>query len=171
LAAIRQIFERVRAAYGACRGTWIAADFEAWERDHTVITEFGFAELKWSPVDEEQKSPPTDAKSPNGTQSSATPKAPGDQKLQPVITRTGHWIVKENQSYRNGEFCQDNRDVYTHACSFLRLTDIFLWNSGSHMGRARFWHGTISSIVYENSSNPNHQMNLFLSYSTIILKT
>lgn len=114
MAAIRQIFERVRASYGECRGTWIAADFEAWERDHTVITEFGFAELKWSPVDDRQQSPSTDAKPQNGTRSSVAPKARGDQQLRPVITRTGHWIVKENQSYRNGEFCQDNRDVRTH---------------------------------------------------------
>lgn len=116
LAAIRQIFERVRAAYGTCKGTWIAADFEAWERDHTVITEFGFAELKWSPVSDTQEflvdgnpqSPgPTSVKPPTTT----------SEKFQPVITRTGHWILKENQYYRNGEFCQDNRDRFSYGQS------------------------------------------------------
>src|SRR4051812_12983690 len=99
---MRQIFERVRAAYGMCKGTWIAADFEAWERDHSIITEFGFTELKWSTVSgvEEQLDSNT-----NSTAAETRPK--GSERVEPVITRSGHWIVKENQSYRNGEFCQD----------------------------------------------------------------
>jgi hypothetical protein len=107
---MRQVFERVRAAYGACKGTWIAADFEAWERAHEFITEFGFTEMKWLPADE--------ASLVNGegnTNEQRTASQPANdastQKLVPTITRTGHWIVKENQSLNNGIYCADNRDV------------------------------------------------------------
>lgn len=28
-------------------GTWIAMDFEAWDRDHTVLTEIGWRLVQW----------------------------------------------------------------------------------------------------------------------------
>jgi hypothetical protein len=40
-----QLFERVRAIWQAGIGTWLAMDFEAWEREHTVVTEFGWASI------------------------------------------------------------------------------------------------------------------------------
>lgn len=43
----RHIFERVRSFWGAKKGAWCALDFEAWERDHTVLTEFGYSFVKW----------------------------------------------------------------------------------------------------------------------------
>ena len=47
LAYYRQIFEKVRALYSANKGTWLAVDIEAWELDHTAITEFGWSSFAW----------------------------------------------------------------------------------------------------------------------------
>jgi len=109
LAALRQIFERVRASYGLFRGTWIAADFEAWEYHHEMITEFGFAEMKWLPA--EQDTPPINGNEDGKDKMTGSPQAAGQQRLEPVVTRTGHWILKENREYRNGNFVADNRYV------------------------------------------------------------
>ncbi|PPQ68001.1 hypothetical protein CVT26_007364 [Gymnopilus dilepis] len=43
----RHVFERVRAFWAAKKGVWCALDFEAWERDHTVLTEFGWSTIGW----------------------------------------------------------------------------------------------------------------------------
>ncbi|KAI0774246.1 hypothetical protein C8Q74DRAFT_1269130 [Fomes fomentarius] len=48
----RLLFERVRTLWVAKIGTWIAMDFEAWDRDHTVLTEFGWRIVQW--VDQQQ---------------------------------------------------------------------------------------------------------------------
>ncbi|PPQ99064.1 hypothetical protein CVT24_003624 [Panaeolus cyanescens] len=40
-------FEDVRARWNDKRGVWLALDFEAWERDHTVLTEFGWSLVRW----------------------------------------------------------------------------------------------------------------------------
>lgn len=38
-----KVFEQVRQLYASQQGVWLAIDFETWERDHTVISEFGWA--------------------------------------------------------------------------------------------------------------------------------
>ena len=43
----RHIFERVRSFWREKKGVWCALDFEAWERDHTVLTEFGWCFAAW----------------------------------------------------------------------------------------------------------------------------
>ncbi len=43
----RLIFERVRTLWAAKLGTWCAMDFEAWDRDHTLLTEFGWRLVQW----------------------------------------------------------------------------------------------------------------------------
>lgn len=43
----RHIFERVRSFWREKKGVWCALDFEAWERDHTVLTEFGWSFVAW----------------------------------------------------------------------------------------------------------------------------
>ncbi|KDR83650.1 hypothetical protein GALMADRAFT_86044 [Galerina marginata CBS 339.88] len=43
----RHLFERVRTFWTEKRGIWCALDFEAWERDHTVLTEFGWSLVSW----------------------------------------------------------------------------------------------------------------------------
>ncbi|KXN89673.1 hypothetical protein AN958_05540 [Leucoagaricus sp. SymC.cos] len=43
----RHTFQRTRELITAKNGTWLAIDFEGWERDHTVITEMGYSILKW----------------------------------------------------------------------------------------------------------------------------
>ncbi|KAJ7179045.1 hypothetical protein C8R46DRAFT_1072301 [Mycena filopes] len=48
LLARRDVFERVRNYWGTKSGTWCAIDFEAWERDHTAITEFGYSSIHWN---------------------------------------------------------------------------------------------------------------------------
>ena len=47
----RLLFERVRTLWAARLGTWCAMDFEAWDRDHTLLTEFGWRLVQW--VDEQ----------------------------------------------------------------------------------------------------------------------
>ncbi|KAJ7904609.1 hypothetical protein B0H14DRAFT_2663635 [Mycena olivaceomarginata] len=48
----RDAFERVRKYWAAKTGTWCALDFEDWEKDHTVITEFGYRSIHWDNGDE-----------------------------------------------------------------------------------------------------------------------
>ncbi|KAI9574729.1 hypothetical protein HD554DRAFT_2010921 [Boletus coccyginus] len=52
LNARRDIFERVRSIWSQKRGVWCALDFEAWDRDHTLLTEFGWSTVHWE--DDEQ---------------------------------------------------------------------------------------------------------------------
>lgn len=47
LVSMRKQFEYVRACFAAKRGTWLAMDFEGWERDHNLLTEFGYSQLTW----------------------------------------------------------------------------------------------------------------------------
>lgn len=47
LNARRDIFERVRSLWSRKRGVWCALDFEAWDRDHTLLTEFGWSTVCW----------------------------------------------------------------------------------------------------------------------------
>ncbi|KAF5363340.1 hypothetical protein D9756_000462 [Leucocoprinus leucothites] len=51
----RHAFQRVRELVSAKSGTWLAIDFEAWERDHTVITEMGYSILKWDEEGNEKR--------------------------------------------------------------------------------------------------------------------
>ncbi|KAJ6598966.1 hypothetical protein DFH09DRAFT_1129679 [Mycena vulgaris] len=48
LTARRDAFERARKFWVAKTGTWCSMDFEAWEREHTAITEFGYSSVRWS---------------------------------------------------------------------------------------------------------------------------
>lgn len=43
----RHNFERIRNFWTAKKGVWCAFDMEAWERDHTVLTEFGWSLIHW----------------------------------------------------------------------------------------------------------------------------
>ncbi|KAH9951611.1 hypothetical protein B0H21DRAFT_183121 [Amylocystis lapponica] len=55
LTARRLAFEKVRTLWAAQAGTWLAVDFEAWDRDHTLLTEFGWSLVRWdagAPVEE-----------------------------------------------------------------------------------------------------------------------
>ena len=48
LLSVRNAFERVRTCWSERRGTWIAIDFEGWEMDHTLITEYGWSRVSWN---------------------------------------------------------------------------------------------------------------------------
>ncbi|KAI4525661.1 hypothetical protein K525DRAFT_260823 [Schizophyllum commune Loenen D] len=43
----RDQFENVRKLWNSKTGTWFAMDFEQWERDSTMTTEFGYSLTKW----------------------------------------------------------------------------------------------------------------------------
>ncbi|RXW15938.1 hypothetical protein EST38_g9916 [Candolleomyces aberdarensis] len=43
----RLVFERVRSFWAEKKGVWCSMDFESWERDHTMITEFGWSLIGW----------------------------------------------------------------------------------------------------------------------------
>jgi hypothetical protein len=47
LHARRDTFERVRTLWSEKRGIWCALDLEAWDRDHHMITEFGWSLVRW----------------------------------------------------------------------------------------------------------------------------
>lgn len=48
LLTVRRLkFERVRALWADKVGTWLAIDMEAWERDHSMVTEFGWSRIRW----------------------------------------------------------------------------------------------------------------------------
>ncbi|EJD01095.1 uncharacterized protein FOMMEDRAFT_141811 [Fomitiporia mediterranea MF3/22] len=47
LTSFRQNFEKVRDLYASRKGTWLAIDIEAWEMDHSVVTECGWSYLRW----------------------------------------------------------------------------------------------------------------------------
>lgn len=40
-------FDRARSFWQAQRGAWLAIDFEAWDRDHSVLLEFGYSSVQW----------------------------------------------------------------------------------------------------------------------------
>jgi len=48
----RDQFERARSCWKGKKGTWCALDFEAWEYEHTVLTEFGWRSVTWSEGEE-----------------------------------------------------------------------------------------------------------------------
>jgi len=43
----RHAFDRVRTLWAEKKGVWCALDFESWERDHTILTEFGWSYVGW----------------------------------------------------------------------------------------------------------------------------
>ncbi|KAF9513247.1 hypothetical protein BS47DRAFT_1376767 [Hydnum rufescens UP504] len=47
LSNLRNIFERVRAAWAMNTGVWIAVDFEGWEMKNDDITEFGYSLIRF----------------------------------------------------------------------------------------------------------------------------
>ncbi|KAH7914204.1 hypothetical protein BJ138DRAFT_1110783 [Hygrophoropsis aurantiaca] len=51
----RDLFERVRTFWADKKGAWCALDFEAWDRDHTVLTEFGWSIVRWDDQKEIQE--------------------------------------------------------------------------------------------------------------------
>jgi hypothetical protein len=97
LGALRTEFERVRAVWGERRGVWMAIDFEGWEREHTMITEFGWSVVRWEPEEASTDAEVKEEKT--------------DEVALKEIREEGHWTVKEYAAYRNGTFVKDNRDV------------------------------------------------------------
>lgn len=53
LTSRRITFERVRSLWAAKKGTWCAIDFEAWDRDHTLLLEVGWSIVQWTESGEE----------------------------------------------------------------------------------------------------------------------
>ncbi|KAF8605509.1 hypothetical protein BDV93DRAFT_470665 [Ceratobasidium sp. AG-I] len=100
LGDLRTVFERVRTVWGEKRGVWMAIDFEGWEREHTIITEFGWSVVRWEEAEEEEKK-----------EGEGEKPAVGETKWKEVRDG-GHWTVKEYAGYRNGTFVRDNRDHY-----------------------------------------------------------
>jgi len=47
LVALRKTFECVRGYHADKRGVWCAIDFESWEMEHAMLTEFGWSMLTW----------------------------------------------------------------------------------------------------------------------------
>ncbi|KAI0092013.1 hypothetical protein BDY19DRAFT_990761 [Irpex rosettiformis] len=53
----RMDFERVRSYWVSKRGTWIAFDFESWEREHSMLLEVGWSLLRWDAGGKETNKP------------------------------------------------------------------------------------------------------------------
>lgn len=86
LAARRLGFEKVRTYWGDKKGTWLAVDFEAWDRDHTVLTEFGWSLVKWEK------------------------KNKGEGVAVEGVEERGHLIVQQHRKYTQ-TYVPNNRDV------------------------------------------------------------
>ncbi|KAF7301750.1 hypothetical protein MIND_00740600 [Mycena indigotica] len=43
----RSVFEHLRGLWAAKKGVWCALNIDAWERDHTVISDVGWTWLRW----------------------------------------------------------------------------------------------------------------------------
>ncbi|KAH9943465.1 uncharacterized protein BXZ73DRAFT_97505 [Epithele typhae] len=94
LAYRRLMFERVRTFWAGRLGTWLALDFEAWDRDHSVLTEFGWSRAWW-PRDEH-----------------------GNKDLEaggPSLEH-GHLVVREHQHYSQ-TYVPDHRKHYNFGTS------------------------------------------------------
>lgn len=52
LLSFRQAFEKIRTLWASHKGIWMAVDFEAWEMEHKVLTEFGWSSIRWDNGDE-----------------------------------------------------------------------------------------------------------------------
>lgn len=78
----RNNFEKIRTIWAAKVGTWLAIDFEAWDRDHSIITEYGWSLVRWEGA--------------------------GDDKRE--VTEDGHLIVREYRGFHQ-TYVQENRDV------------------------------------------------------------
>ena len=78
---------------------WMAIDFEGWEREHTIITEFGWSVVRWEEEEDEVK------------KESESDKPAGGETKWKEVRDEGHWTVKEYAAYRNGTFVRDNREV------------------------------------------------------------
>ncbi|KZT74359.1 hypothetical protein DAEQUDRAFT_781910 [Daedalea quercina L-15889] len=76
-------FEKIRTIWAAKVGTWLAIDFEAWDRDHTIITEYGWSLVRWESKD--------------------------DSKSE--VTEDGHLIVTEYRGFHQ-TYVQENRDHF-----------------------------------------------------------
>ncbi|KAH9853500.1 hypothetical protein C2E23DRAFT_777126 [Lenzites betulinus] len=84
LTARRFAFERTRTLWAARLGTWLALDFEAWDMDHTVLTEFGWCAARWDKT------------------------GAGEPKL---VREDGHLVVKEHQTFTQ-HYVPNNREFY-----------------------------------------------------------
>ncbi|KAH9938180.1 uncharacterized protein B0H18DRAFT_965939 [Fomitopsis serialis] len=76
-------FEKIRTIWVAKVGTWLAIDFEAWDRDHSMITEYGWSLVRWE--------------------------GKGDEKRE--VTEDGHLIVREYRGFHQ-TYVEENRDHY-----------------------------------------------------------
>ncbi|KAI5124911.1 hypothetical protein M0805_007339 [Coniferiporia weirii] len=83
MASFRQIFESVRRYWGDKAGTWLAIDFEAWEMEHSVITECGWSYFR------------------------------SDTGNVDEVNKHGHYVVKENTIYTNGKYVPNARENYS----------------------------------------------------------
>jgi hypothetical protein len=95
VAMFRRNFEKIRAAWAQKYGTWIAMDFEQWEMEHSMTTEFGYSILKWN------------------------------EKGELVGPIDGHFIVKERDIYRNGKYVPDEKYHFSFGESEILPLKVF----------------------------------------------
>ena len=101
LETLRHVYETATREGGA---SFLALDVEFWERDHEVLTEFG-----WSLVEF--------VKHQNGQVSAKREDQHAGASLLPlclsgpVLRDLARAVIKENQRFRNGRFSPDARDV------------------------------------------------------------
>ena len=85
LALRRLVFERVRTLWAARLGTWCAVDFEAWDRDHALLLEFGWRAARW-------------------------PRSGAAQPEPEPETDHGHLVVRERRHYSQ-TYVPNNKEV------------------------------------------------------------
>ncbi|KAJ7638906.1 hypothetical protein FB45DRAFT_904230 [Roridomyces roridus] len=92
----RLMFERVRKLWGAKQGVWCALQIDAWEVDHTAISDVGWSLVRWEPESGKE------------------------------VSQRAHLVVKENQEYRKTLLQEDRKsEMVTKGTLKRRVTDLF----------------------------------------------
>lgn len=107
----------MRKYWAAKTGTWCALDFEDWEKDHTVITEFGYRSIHWDNGDEVEDAGHLTVKEHemyrNGTY------VPDNRKVVDILTTLGINLTTPSQHYQFGTTVEISKHAFKTKVSSL----------------------------------------------------
>ncbi|KAL7417308.1 hypothetical protein BDY24DRAFT_377438 [Mrakia frigida] len=93
---VQRELEEIRGRWDTAKkgggGVFLAVDFESWEMDHSIVTEWGYAGVRWVPM-----------KDGSG----------GVEEMR----EEGHLIAEDYKRYRNGKYVPNNTDYYRFGTS------------------------------------------------------
>ncbi|KAF7352710.1 hypothetical protein MVEN_01237000 [Mycena venus] len=137
LLARRDAFERVRKYWATKSGTWCALDFEDWEMDHSVITEFGYKSIHWENGKEVEDMGHFTVKEYDSYRNGKTLKklqAPLDDAvfdLPEAVPTQGIFIVDTAVLFAALIGQDNNKPGLKQACNQLQIQTDYLHNAGN----------------------------------------